>query len=84
MAVSASVCAAVVRSTGAPRWALALPPEGSMRSVPSVRGTVVVTSDKCYENAESEIPYVEQDRLGGYDPYSSSKACAEIVLSKVG
>jgi CDP-glucose 4,6-dehydratase len=42
---------------------------------------VVFTSDKCYENVETDRPYVERDPLGGYDPYSSSKACAEIVTS---
>jgi len=42
---------------------------------------VVVTSDKCYENREWSRPYHEQDPLGGYDPYSSSKACAEIVTA---
>jgi CDP-glucose 4,6-dehydratase len=49
------------------------------RSTPSVRLVVVVTTDKCYENRESEIGYRETDRLGGADPYSASKACAEIV-----
>jgi CDP-glucose 4,6-dehydratase len=38
-----------------------------------------VTTDKVYENQETLRPYVETDPLGGYDPYSSSKACAEIV-----
>jgi CDP-glucose 4,6-dehydratase len=47
-----------------------------------VRAVVVVTSDKCYENsAERRRPFVEQDPLGGRDPYSSSKACAELVAS---
>jgi CDP-glucose 4,6-dehydratase len=40
---------------------------------------VSVTTDKCYENKEWVWPYRETDSLGGYDPYSSSKACAEIV-----
>jgi CDP-glucose 4,6-dehydratase len=45
-----------------------------------VRALVVVTSDKCYENpGEPSRRFVEADRLGGSDPYSSSKACAELV-----
>lgn len=40
-----------------------------------------VTSDKCYENREWEWPYRETDAMGGYDPYSASKGCAEIVTS---
>jgi CDP-glucose 4,6-dehydratase len=46
-----------------------------------VRAVVVVTSDKCYENRESTRGYREDDRLGGHDPYSSSKACAEIIAA---
>ena len=42
---------------------------------------VVVTSDKCYENQEWVRPYREGDPLGGHDPYSASKACAEIVAA---
>jgi len=49
------------------------------RNTPSIRAVVVVTSDKCYSNRESSRPYVEDDALGGRDPYSASKACAEIV-----
>jgi CDP-glucose 4,6-dehydratase len=51
----------------------------AIRSIDSVRAVVVVTSDKCYENHEWHWGYRETDALGGYDPYSSSKACAEIV-----
>jgi CDP-glucose 4,6-dehydratase len=51
------------------------------RHTESVRVVVVITSDKCYENHEWEWPYRETDRLGGYDPYSNSKACAELVVS---
>jgi len=51
------------------------------RHTDSVRAIVVVTTDKCYENNEWEWPYRETDRLGGYDPYSNSKACAELVVS---
>jgi CDP-glucose 4,6-dehydratase len=53
----------------------------SARSTPSVRAALVVTSDKCYENREWMWGYREHDPLGGHDPYSSSKACAEIVVS---
>ena len=42
---------------------------------------MVITTDKCYENIEKNHAYVETDPLGGYDPYSSSKACAEHVSS---
>ena len=49
------------------------------RQCQSVKAVVVVTSDKCYENIECARPYCETDRLGGHDPYSSSKACAELV-----
>jgi CDP-glucose 4,6-dehydratase len=42
---------------------------------------VNVTSDKCYENPESEAAHAEDDPMGGADPYSSSKACAELVTS---
>jgi CDP-glucose 4,6-dehydratase len=51
----------------------------AVRRTPSVRAVVCVTTDKCYENREWVWPYRETDALGGYDPYSSSKACAEIV-----
>lgn len=50
-----------------------------VRKTPSVRAVVCVTTDKVYENREWVWPYRETDSLGGYDPYSSSKACAEIV-----
>lgn len=49
------------------------------RRTPSVRAIVNVTSDKCYENVEKRTGYKEGDPLGGYDPYSASKGCAEIV-----
>lgn len=51
----------------------------AIRRTPSVRAVVSVTTDKCYENKEWIWPYRETDPLGGYDPYSASKACAEIV-----
>lgn len=47
----------------------------------SVESLVYITSDKCYENVEWEWGYRESDRLGGVDPYSSSKACAEILFT---
>jgi CDP-glucose 4,6-dehydratase len=49
------------------------------RNSPSVRSVVVVTSDKCYDNRDVARNYVEDDALGGSDPYSASKACAELV-----
>ena len=49
------------------------------KDIKSVKAILNVTSDKCYENLETLKPYSEKDRLGGKDPYSSSKACAELV-----
>lgn len=51
------------------------------RRVGGVAGIVCVTSDKCYENREWDWPYRENDPMGGHDPYSSSKGCAELVVS---
>jgi len=51
------------------------------RRLPSLRGIVCVTSDKCYENRDWVWPYRESDPMGGYDPYSSSKGAAELVIS---
>jgi CDP-glucose 4,6-dehydratase len=51
------------------------------RKQPSVGAIVVVTTDKCYENREWEWGYRENDRLGGHDPYSASKASAELVVA---
>lgn len=53
----------------------------AVRETPSVRAVVCITTDKCYANHEWVWPYRETDPLGGYDPYSSSKACAEIVAA---
>ncbi len=53
----------------------------AVRETQSVRVVIVVTSDKCYENKEWFYGYREIDPLGGYDPYSSSKACVEILVS---
>ena len=52
----------------------------AIRETKSVRVVIIVTSDKCYENKEWVYGYRENDPLGGYDPYSSSKACAELVV----
>lgn len=53
----------------------------AIRTVPTVRALVNVTTDKCYENFEWDRAYREDDRLGGRDPYSNSKACAELVTA---
>ncbi len=53
----------------------------AVRRVGGVRAVVAVTTDKCYENKEWLWAYREIDRLGGHDPYSASKACAELVVS---
>jgi CDP-glucose 4,6-dehydratase len=50
-----------------------------VRSVDFVKSIIVVTSDKCYKNKEIKRGYIETDELGGLDPYSSSKSCAEII-----
>lgn len=51
------------------------------RACPAVRAVVVVTTDKCYENAGAHRAFREGDPLGGHDPYSASKACAELVTA---
>ncbi len=51
------------------------------RACPSVRAVVVVTSDKCYQNLETGRPFRETDAMGGRDPYSASKGCAELVTA---
>lgn len=53
----------------------------AVRQAGSVRVVVNITSDKCYENREWVWGYRENDPMGGYDPYSSSKGCAELVAS---
>ena len=53
----------------------------STRKIDSVKATVVVTTDKCYENKEWVWGYRENEPMGGLDPYSSSKGCAELVTS---
>ena len=52
----------------------------NIRKSPSVAASVMITTDKCYENKEWVRGYKETDRLGGFDPYSSSKACAELLI----
>jgi CDP-glucose 4,6-dehydratase len=51
------------------------------RAVESIRAVLVVTSDKCYENVGTLHGYSETDPMGGHDPYSSSKGCAELVTA---
>ncbi|OQW86958.1 MAG: CDP-glucose 4,6-dehydratase [Rhodoferax ferrireducens] len=53
----------------------------SARHTPSVKSIVVVTTDKCYENKEWAWGYRENEPMGGHDPYSNSKGCAELVTS---
>ena len=53
----------------------------TIKRMPSLRAAIVVTSDKCYENNEWVWGYRENDAMGGADPYSSSKGCAELVTA---
>jgi len=53
----------------------------AVRKVPSVRVVVSITSDKCYANREWVWGYRENDQMGGHDPYSSSKGCAELLIA---
>ncbi len=53
----------------------------AVRKCPNVKAVVNVTTDKCYDNIEKDIGYNENEPLGGYDPYSNSKACSELVTS---
>jgi CDP-glucose 4,6-dehydratase len=53
----------------------------AVRSTSSVKAVVNITSDKCYENREWVWGYRENEAMGGFDPYSSSKGCAELVAS---
>lgn len=53
----------------------------AVRHCPSVQAVVMVTSDKCYENREWPWGYREGEAMGGYDPYSNSKGCSELVTS---
>lgn len=51
----------------------------AIRSVPTIKAVIIVTSDKCYENRELEQAFREDEPMGGYDPYSNSKGCSELV-----
>jgi CDP-glucose 4,6-dehydratase len=53
----------------------------ALRTLPSVRAAVLITSDKCYANDGQSHAFAEEDALGGRDPYSSSKACAELAIA---
>jgi CDP-glucose 4,6-dehydratase len=53
----------------------------AIRLTPGIKAVLNITTDKCYENKEWVWGYRENESLGGYDPYSSSKACAELVSS---
>lgn len=53
----------------------------AVRRTPTVRAVVIITTDKCYENRDWIWGYRETDALGGYDPYSSSKAAAELITA---
>lgn len=53
----------------------------AVRCAPGVKATLIVTSDKCYENDESGRAFGEGDPMGGHDPYSSSKGCAELITA---
>ncbi|MEH3121801.1 MAG: CDP-glucose 4,6-dehydratase [Sphingomonas phyllosphaerae] len=53
----------------------------AVRKSPSVRAACIVTTDKCYENREWVWGYREDEPMGGYDPYSNSKGCSELVVS---
>ena len=53
----------------------------ALREIDSVRVVVAVTTDKVYQNLERSTAYIETDLLGGYDPYSASKAAAEMVIA---
>ena len=53
----------------------------ALRSLRKKCSAVMVTTDKCYENRETKRPYREDDPMGGYDPYSCSKGCDELLIS---
>lgn len=53
----------------------------AIRKVNTVKAVVLITTDKCYENKEWDYGYREIDPMGGYDPYSSSKGCCELLIS---
>ena len=51
------------------------------KKLKNLKSVVIITTDKCYENKEIDIGYKESDPMGGYDPYSSSKGCCELLVS---
>lgn len=53
----------------------------AIRQCVGIRVALIVTSDKCYENKERDRGYTEDEPMGGFDPYSSSKGCAELVTA---
>ena len=53
----------------------------ALRSLKNKCSAVMITTDKCYENKETSHPYKEDDPMGGYDPYSCSKGCDELLIS---
>ena len=53
----------------------------AIRTTPSVKVGIMITTDKCYENKEQVWGYRENEPMGGYDPYSSSKGCCELAIS---
>lgn len=53
----------------------------SVRATPGIRSVINITSDKCYENKEWVWGYRENEPMGGYDPYSNSKGCAELITA---
>jgi CDP-glucose 4,6-dehydratase len=53
----------------------------SCRTLKHLQAVLIVTSDKVYENHDAGRPFAEDDRLGGHDPYSNSKACAELLTA---
>ena len=53
----------------------------AVRQCPTIRAVVNVTTDKCYDNQEWCWPYRENEPMGGYDPYSSSKGCSELITA---
>ena len=77
----------VRRSYEMPLYTFEVNVNGTAHVLESVRAlekpccVVIITTDKVYENKETDYAYKETDKLGGYDPYSASKAAAEIVVS---
>lgn len=53
----------------------------TIRNSPSVKNCIILTSDKCYHNIETDHAYVENDPMGGHDPYSASKGATELIIA---